>query len=111
LSKERIEMCEVSQKRVETCETCPKRELKCVRVLERDIDSVHVTRNASKKMRPHLKKELPMKNSKNLTSSEKKFGEFGGEMCFSSANFTNFANVLKFFAPKMLISQNKKLKN
>jgi hypothetical protein len=69
LSKERIERCEISQKRVETCETCPKRELKCVRVLERDIDSVHVTRNASKKMWPHLKKELPMKNSKNSTSS------------------------------------------
>jgi hypothetical protein len=48
LSKERIEMCEVSQKRVETCETCPKRELKCVKVLEREIDSVHVTRNAAK---------------------------------------------------------------
>jgi hypothetical protein len=35
-----------------------------VRVLEREID-----RNASKKMWPHLKKELPMKKSKNSTST------------------------------------------
>jgi hypothetical protein len=40
-----------------------------VRVLEREIDSIHVTRNASKKMRPHLKKELAMKNSKKSTST------------------------------------------
>jgi hypothetical protein len=70
LSKERIETCEISQnERIETCEICPKRELKCVRVLEREIDSIHVTRNASKKMRPHLKKELAMKNSKKSTST------------------------------------------
>lgn len=103
-------MWDFSKERVETCETCPKRELKWVRVLEREIDSVHVTRNASKNMQPHLKKELPIKNSKNSTFSEKKVGEFGGEMCFSSANFTNFANVLKYFFPKILISQNKILK-
>lgn len=76
-------MCEVSQKRVETCETCPKRELKCVRVLERDIDSVHVTRNASKNIQPHLKKELPIKNSKNSTFSEKKsWGIWGRNVFF-----------------------------
>jgi hypothetical protein len=59
----------LSKERIEMCESCLKRELKCVRVLKREMDGVHVTRNASNKMRPCLKKELPMKNSKNSTST------------------------------------------
>ncbi len=107
LFKERIEMCESSRKR--------------------EIDSVHVTRNASKKMQPHLAKELPMKHSKNLTSTHVNHmddiiqiryiclwmicGIYNNfflipnffcqkNMWFSSTNFTNFADVLIFFPPK-----------
>lgn len=40
------------------------------------------------------------------TFLKKKLGNLGEKCVFSSAKFTHFANVLNFFFPKILISQN-----
>jgi hypothetical protein len=112
VQRENWNVWELFKERIETCETCPKRELKRVRVLEREIDSLHVTRNASKKIcdvtwkkssqwkfsrtrHPHMlhgwyhpnQVHMALDYLWNLQLKKKNLNFFGHKnMCFSSAN-------------------------